>query len=130
LETLLSCKGDNVPTRKFRPFAKGPRRGTVRKGATVRIRHKSPTGEKAIESAFPMIGGPAASFANSPADFRFAFAVAAFADLLRGGEDAEHWSLGEIRKVAANATGEDTDRQELITLIDKAIAIKGRSASR
>jgi Ca-activated chloride channel homolog len=98
--------------------------------ATVRIRHKTPTGEKATESAFPMIGGPAASFANSSADFRFAFAVAAFADLLRGGEDAEHWNLGEIRKVAANAAGEDADRKELITLIDKAIAIKGRSAAR
>ncbi|MBA3395085.1 MAG: von Willebrand factor type A domain-containing protein [Deltaproteobacteria bacterium] len=98
--------------------------------ATVRIRHKEPTGQKAIESAFPMIGGPVASFANAPADFRFAFAVAAFADVLRGGEDAEHWSLAQIRDVAKGAAGDSADRQELVGLIGKAIALKGRSASR
>jgi len=98
--------------------------------ATVRIRHKEPTGTKATEAAFPMVGGPAASFANAPQDFRFAFAVAAFADILRGGEDAEHWSLGEIRKVAASAAGDDADRKELVVLIDKAITLKGRSARR
>ena len=98
--------------------------------ATVRIRHKAPNAEKAIESAFPMVGGPAASFANASSDFRFAFAVAAFADLLRGGEDAEHWSLAEIRKVAAAAAGDDADRKEFVALINKAITIKGRSAAR
>ncbi|MDQ3364446.1 MAG: VWA domain-containing protein [Myxococcota bacterium] len=98
--------------------------------ATVRIRHKEPTGEQAIEAAFPMIGGPAASFANAPVDFRFAFAVAAFADVLRGGEDAEHWSLAQIRDVAKAGAGDDADRQELVMLIGKAIALQGRSASR
>ena len=98
--------------------------------ATVRIRHKAPNGEKAVETAFPMVGGPAESFANASADFRFAFAVAAFADLLRGGEDAEHWSLAEIRKVAMAAAGDDTDRKEFVGLVNKAMTIKGRSASR
>jgi Ca-activated chloride channel family protein len=77
-----------------------------------------------------MVGAPIESFANAPADFRFAFAVAAFADLLRGGEDAEHWSLAKIRDVAAASAGEDTERKELISLIDQAMRIKGRSASR
>ena len=98
--------------------------------ATVRIRHKAPNGEKAIEAAFPMIGGPAESFANASADFRFAFSVAAFADLLRGGEDAEHWSLAEIRKVAIAASGDDAERKEFVGLISKAITLKGRAASR
>jgi Ca-activated chloride channel family protein len=98
--------------------------------ATVRIRHKAPNGEKAIETGFPMAGGPVASFANASADFRFAFATAAFADVLRGGEDAEHWSLAEIRKVAAAAAGDDADRKELVALIGKAMTLKGRSASR
>jgi Ca-activated chloride channel family protein len=97
--------------------------------ATLRIRHKAPTGDIATEAAFPMIGGPVASFARSSADFRFAFAVAAFADVLRGGQDAEHWSLSQIRTIAAGAAGEDDDRRELVGLIDKAIAIKGRTAS-
>ena len=51
-------------------------------------------------------------------------------ELLRGGEDAEHWSLAEIRKVAAAAAGDDADRKEFVALINKAITIKGRSAAR
>ena len=98
--------------------------------ATVRTRHKTPDGDKAIEAAFPMVGGPAASFAAASQDLRFAFAVAAFADTLRGGADAEHWSLADIRDIAKQAAGDSEDRRELVTLIDKAITLKGRSASR
>jgi Ca-activated chloride channel family protein len=97
--------------------------------ASVRIRHKAPTSDKAIEAAFPMIGGPAASFASASADFRFAFGVAAFADHLRGGEDAEHWSLVQIRDVAKAAAGGREDREELVRLVGKAIALRGHSAS-
>jgi Ca-activated chloride channel family protein len=96
----------------------------------IRIRHKAPDGEKATEAAFPMVGGPAVSFANSSADFRFAFAAAAFADVLRGGQDAEHWSLSSIRDMAKNAAGDNEDRKELVTLIEKAMQISGRTASR
>jgi len=98
----------------------------------VRIRHKQPRGEKATEAAFPMIGGPAASFANAPADFRFAFAVAAFADVLRNGQDAEHWDLAKIRDYARAAAGDDDDRKELVALIDRAIRARtgNRSAAR
>jgi Ca-activated chloride channel family protein len=90
----------------------------------VRIRHKQPRGEKATEAAFPMVGGAAASFANAPVDFRFAFAVAAFADVLRGGQDAEHWSLAQIRDLAQRAAGDDADRKELVGLVEKAIAYR------
>jgi len=97
--------------------------------ASVRIRHKAPNSDKATEAAFPMVGGPAASFASAPADLRFAFAAAAFADSLRGGEDAEHWSLAQIRDVARGAVGAREDRGELVQLIEKAIALRSRSAS-
>jgi Ca-activated chloride channel family protein len=97
---------------------------------SIRIRYKAPQGTKAIEAAFPMIGGPAASFANASQDFRFAFAVAAFADVLRGGQDAEHWSLASIRTIAAKAAGNVEERKQLVGLIDRAIEIKGRTASR
>jgi Ca-activated chloride channel family protein len=96
--------------------------------ATLRIRHKGVNDDKAIESAFPMIGGALPAFGQSSADFRFAFAVAAFADVLRGGQDAEHWSLSQIRTLAHDAAGETPDRVELVGLIDKAIALKGRTA--
>jgi Ca-activated chloride channel family protein len=77
-----------------------------------------------------MVGGPAPAFANASADFRFAFAVAAFADILRGGADAEHWSLASVRDMANAAAGSDKDRLELVGLIDKAIQLEGRSAQR
>ncbi len=96
----------------------------------IRIRHKQPRGEKASELAMPMTGGVAASFANAPADLRFAFAVAAFADVLRNGQDAEHWSLAQIRDLARAAAGDDADRQELVGLIEKAITLKSRAAAR
>ncbi|MEJ7599743.1 MAG: von Willebrand factor type A domain-containing protein [Kofleriaceae bacterium] len=98
--------------------------------ATVRTRHKTPDGDKAIEAAFPMVGGPAGSFAAAAQDLKFAFAVAAFADTLRGGADAEHWSLTSVRDIAKQAAGDSEDRRELVTLIDKAITIKGQSARR
>ena len=91
----------------------------------VRIRHKAPTGEKATEAAFPMIGGVAASFANSSADFRFAFATAAFADVLRGSTDSEHWSLADIRDMAKRAAGESKDRREMVSLIEKTMSLTG-----
>ncbi|HEY5920457.1 MAG TPA: von Willebrand factor type A domain-containing protein [Kofleriaceae bacterium] len=96
----------------------------------IRIRHKAPNGATATEAAFPMVGGPAATFASASRDFRFAFAVAAFADVLRGGQDAEHWSLASIRTIANAAAGDQADRKELVALIDRAIAIKGQTASR
>jgi len=77
-----------------------------------------------------MIGGPAATFAAASADFRFAFAVAAFADVLRGGQDAEHWSLAAIRDIAKSAAGKSADRTQLVTLIERAMQLTGRTASR
>ena len=98
--------------------------------ASLRVRFKQPDGITATEAAFPMVGGPAPSFENSSADFRFAFATAAFADVLRGGQDAEHWSIAQIRDIASSAAGENPDRVELVGLIQKAMTITGRTASR
>jgi Ca-activated chloride channel family protein len=96
----------------------------------VRIRHKAPTAEKATEAAFPMIGGVAASFANSSHDFRFAFATAAFADVLRGSTESEHWSLADIRDMAKRAAGDDKERREMVSLIERTMQLTGRTAAR
>jgi hypothetical protein len=96
----------------------------------VRIRHKLPNAEKATEAAYPMIGGVAASFANSSVDFRFAFATAAFADVLRHSTESEHWSLAEIRDIAKLASGDNKDRRELVSLIEKTMRLTGRTAAR
>jgi Ca-activated chloride channel family protein len=97
--------------------------------ATVRVRHKLPKSTKAEEAAFTFdLGNQAATFAAASSDLRFAFATAAFADVLRGAEDAEHWSLAEIQTIAAAAAGTDADRKELVTLVAKARALEGGTA--
>jgi Ca-activated chloride channel family protein len=98
--------------------------------ATVHVRHKAPKATKASEAVFAFEPTHlSSSFAAAPADLRFAFATAAFADVLRGAEDAEHWDLGEIKKIAAAAAGDDADRKELVGLIDQARALKSGSAA-
>jgi Ca-activated chloride channel family protein len=92
--------------------------------ATVRIRHKQPEGTVATEKAFAMLGTPAASFDAAPADLRFAFAVAAFADVLRGGDEAQGWSLAKIAEEAKSAAGDDKDRLEFVALIEKARTLR------
>lgn len=88
---------------------------------TVRVRHKEPKGTKASERATPFaVSGLSSSFATAPEDLRFAFAVAAFADVLRGGEDAEHWDLAKLQTIAGQAAGDDADRKELVGLIGRA----------
>ncbi|HEY5920456.1 MAG TPA: YfbK domain-containing protein, partial [Kofleriaceae bacterium] len=91
---------------------------------TVRIRHKQPEANAATESTFPMASGPATSLASASRELRFAFAVAAFADVLRGGAE---WSLDDIRAHAAAAAGTDKDRAELLALIDRARALRGNT---
>lgn len=106
-----------------------------RKGAasilTVRTRHEAPEAERAsdpaIEVAHPMPAQAlAASFSEASADFRFAFAVSAFADILRASEDAEHWSLKAVRELAEAASDGSDDRRELVSLIDRAQRLAGK----
>ena len=91
----------------------------------VRIRYKDPEGTVARELAVAMANGPAATFDSAPADLRFAVAVAGFADVLRGAEDARRWSLERIGAVARANAGGDPARRELVDLIERAAALRG-----
>ena len=98
----------------------------------VRIRYKAPRAgdaDAAREATFAMASGPAATFASAPADLRFATAVAGFADLLRGAEDAQRWSLAQIAEVARATAGGDADRRELVGLIEAARRLRGEPAA-
>jgi len=63
------------------------------------------------------MGGPAAPIDTATPDLRFAFAVAAFADVLRDNPDAKDWSLSTIEELARSAAT-DKDRVELVSLIE------------
>ncbi|MBK7535720.1 MAG: VWA domain-containing protein [Myxococcales bacterium] len=95
---------------------------------TVRTRYRSPlpqeASEPAREAAFPMPAvAVATSFEAASVDFRFAFAVSAFADILRKSADSEHWSLAKVRGLAKAAAGTAEDRQEFLRLIDRALLL-------
>lgn len=94
---------------------------------TVRIRHKAPDGDTSVEEAFPMTTAPAASLAAASPDLRFAFAVAALADVLRDNPDAKAWSLDSIRTLAADTAGNDNDRLELLGMLDHVKKLRGDS---
>ncbi len=95
---------------------------------TLRIRRKLPEAETSSEEAYAMAAPPAASIKDAAPDLRFAFAVAAFADVLRGNEDAAHWSLDEIDALARSAAT-DKDRVELVSLIERARGLRAPAAT-
>lgn len=95
----------------------------------VRIRHKAPDGHEATESTFAMAAPPAASFDAAPSDLQFAYAVAAFADLLRGAEDAQGWSIDDMLTIAKATAENRADRLELIGLMEKARSLRGPKAT-
>jgi Ca-activated chloride channel family protein len=98
--------------------------------AMVRIRHKAPEGsDTATEHTFAMSAPPAPSFEAAAPDLQFAFAVSAFADLLRGQDDAKRWSLEAIEQVARATAGTDPDRGELVSLIEKARRLRGSATT-
>ncbi|RKH61382.1 vWA domain-containing protein [Corallococcus aberystwythensis] len=97
--------------------------------ATVRIRAKAPNGTEAKEQAFPLTrANLKPSMEAATADFRFAVAVAATADILRAAPAAEGWSLATTQKLAEGAVGGDSDRTEFVRLIGQARALTTASA--
>lgn len=97
--------------------------------ATVRLRYKQPEGQSSQEvlAEFATSRIPA-QFAQTSEDFRFAVAVAAFAEVLRGSELARNWSLQTVAQLARESSASDNaERQELIGLIAKAQTLQDRS---
>lgn len=89
--------------------------------ATVRVRAKKPRGKEAAEWSFPVAAGVLApSFDAASTDFRFAVAVAAFAEILRGSEFATSWTLAQVAKIASAAAGDSEERREFVSLVGKA----------
>jgi Ca-activated chloride channel family protein len=90
--------------------------------ATVRIRAKKPRGKEAAESVYPFAADRLRpTFAAASIDFRFAVAVAGFAEILRKSPYADGWSLDTVLTVARGAAPEgNEERAELVDLIGRA----------
>lgn len=92
---------------------------------TVRLRAKAPKGTKAIESAHAFdLANAYASFDGASSDFRFATSVMAAAEILRGSEHADSWSFDQVLRIAKASSGDAAERQEFISLIEKARGVQ------
>ncbi len=76
-----------------------------------------------------MTSAPAPAIEGAAPDLRFAFTVAAFADVVRGADEAKGWSLDRIAAVAREAAGDNTERTELVSLIERARTLRGTTAT-
>ena len=88
--------------------------------ATVAIRYKLPGAGTSTEIARHVTAGDAVeSVADAPADVRFAAAVAAFGQLLRGGRYTEDYGYDDVIAAASAARGADPFgyRSEFLNLV-------------
>jgi Ca-activated chloride channel family protein len=87
--------------------------------AHLRLRYKLPNGDKSRLIEDPIL---ASSLTTRPGEsFRFVSAVAAYADLLRGGMHIDGWNWNDVAKAARDAEGGDRYglRSEFVALVDQ-----------
>jgi Ca-activated chloride channel homolog len=90
----------------------------------VNVRYKQPREDQAREIArtftYQMMYN---NFQHSSQDFKFASSVAAFAEILRGSQEASRWSLDAVANIAKEVANSN-ERQEMVTLVSRAQALK------
>jgi Ca-activated chloride channel family protein len=95
---------------------------------TVAVRYKAPASDKSVKLSH-VVADRAVPFSSASRDQRFATAVAHFALVLRGSKALEGQSLGESKRLAEAALGNDApdDRRELVAMIDRARSLGSAS---
>jgi len=95
----------------------------------LRLRYKAPGGEKSRLIEAPLARGAIQGEASER--LRFAAAVAAYADLLRGGGHTGAFGWNGVRALASGALGRDESgrRHEFLELVDRARAVTGGEAA-
>jgi Ca-activated chloride channel family protein len=86
----------------------------------VKIRYKLPKSERSQLITTPIDRrSEARSFAQAPADARFAAGVASFAELLRGGRYSGSMSYDDVLEIVSGARGKDEFgyRTEFVQLV-------------
>lgn len=100
---------------------------------TVRLRHKPAKNalhggsDVATESTFSMPKEAIArSFDDAPESFRFATAVAGFAEILRKSPSAAEWRFADVERIASASANGKAERVEMLGLVRKAAALSGQ----
>ncbi len=93
----------------------------------VRVRYRSadPADEAPAEEIDATLGAEAvrASLDGASGDTQFAWAIAGFAELLKGSPFAERYTIATLRARLADHTEGASDREELLRLFDAAAAL-------
>ncbi len=98
-------------------------RGNAGEVAHLRLRYKMPGEDESRLIETPILQS---ALTHSPGEsFRFAAAVAAYADLLRGGEHIDGWRWPQVTDAVRTSLGEDRYglRRELLALITRSQAL-------
>ena len=120
--TPVGSSAERLPALRYAKD-KTPVTATAGEMAHLRLRYKLPAAERSLLIETPIL---ASSLTTRPSQsLRFASAVAAYADLLRGGTHVDQWTWKDVADAARGAEGEDRYglRKEFIELVDQARAI-------
>jgi Ca-activated chloride channel family protein len=123
--TLVGSGGDSVDPLRYGQVAKGLASGKGDEIALLKLRYKQPGAEHSQLIQKPL--ARAQIHAQPSARLRWSAAVAAYADLLRGGTHVGSFGWNQVRALAASAGGEDPwgYHAEFLQLVDRARAVTG-----
>jgi Ca-activated chloride channel homolog len=120
--TLVGSGAERLPALRYGD-KKPATEGTVANElAHLRLRYKRPGQDTSKLIQTPILATSLLAKTVPSASMRFASAVAAYADALRGGTHLEQWNWEDIAKAARQAVGSDPwhERAEFIELVDSA----------
>ena len=104
---LVGDGGERLPPLRYQPSAKG-QFDFVDELAFLKLRFKQPGGNNSeLIQASIRVEDIKPDLVETSQNFRFAAAVAAFGQLLRGGTDMEDFAMADAIALARNARGED-----------------------
>lgn len=117
--TLNGAKGSIDPLR-YGPKIESDAKGLATELAHLRLRYKQSGEASSHLIEIPLMRAAIKPMVQASADFRFATAVAAYGQLLRGGKYMGDWRYADVRSLAAGSIGTDTFgyRGEFLRLID------------
>ena len=94
----------------------------------MRLRYKQPTAETSQLLEYPIRKDSVVPAGKLSPDFRFAASVAAFGQLLRGGEHVGDFGFEDVATLAKGALAQDEEgyRREFVSLVKLAQALQPR----
>lgn len=125
--TLAGGKGQTVDPLRYSP--EKILKGSPDELAWLRLRYKLPSEDRSRLIEHALKTGDIKAADKTSGDFRFAAAVAAFGQTLRGGTYTGEFDFDDILKLAQDARGKDAFgyRGEFLTLVNLAKSLAGGS---